>query len=280
MFEYDDGDIKMNTDLDMNNHKIINLSDGSNDTDAVNKRQLDTVNNLLNTFTNYLKHIPDYDYIKTFKQYYSMTDPNQFTLNKISSGVVIIGINNSFNIGANRYLADFDMVKGFQINNGYITLDKQINQNTNYTMFVSLLLDRNFEIYFTNNQNAQYHFYPSYFVTNSQIMVKTFAENFSTSFTSEYSNKQTILWMTFNSSLSLYKMGISNYNSSVSKTINTRPNFDSRYIKIIYDGYIKKFGFIDKFIDIDSLEHHKIMLHELKNGTFLHKLSILMIYVI
>ena len=232
----------------MNNHKIINLSDGSNDTDAVNKRQLDTVNNLLNTFTNYLKHIPDYDYIKTFKQYYSMTDPNQFTLNKISSGVVIIEINNSFNIGANRYLADFDMVKGFQINNRYITLDKQINQNTNYTMFVSLLLDRNFEIYFTNNQNAQYHFYPSYFVTNSQIMVKTFSENFSTSFTSEYFNKQTILWMTFNSSLSLYKIGISNYNSIVSKTINTRPNFDSRYIKIIYKGYIKKFGFIDKFI--------------------------------
>ena len=36
MFEYDDGDMKMNTDLDMDNHYITHLGDGSDDTDAVN----------------------------------------------------------------------------------------------------------------------------------------------------------------------------------------------------------------------------------------------------
>ena len=44
MFEYDNGNMKMNTVLDMNNKKITNLSDGTDANDAVNKLQLDSVN--------------------------------------------------------------------------------------------------------------------------------------------------------------------------------------------------------------------------------------------
>ena len=55
MFEYDDGDMKMNADLDMDNHYIIHLSDGSDDTDAVNKRQLDVVGTKLNNISQFVK---------------------------------------------------------------------------------------------------------------------------------------------------------------------------------------------------------------------------------
>ena len=44
MFEYQNGNMKMNNDLVLDNHLIKNLKDGVNDTDAVNKRQLDTGN--------------------------------------------------------------------------------------------------------------------------------------------------------------------------------------------------------------------------------------------
>ena len=47
MFEYDDGDMKMNTDLDMDNDYIIHLSDDTDATDAVNKRQLDVIDTTL-----------------------------------------------------------------------------------------------------------------------------------------------------------------------------------------------------------------------------------------
>ena len=47
MFEYYNGDMKMNTDLHMDNHLINNLKDGVNNTDAVNKRKLDVVSNSL-----------------------------------------------------------------------------------------------------------------------------------------------------------------------------------------------------------------------------------------
>ena len=44
MFEYKNGDMQMQTNINVNNHKITNLNKGINDTDAVNKLQLDSVN--------------------------------------------------------------------------------------------------------------------------------------------------------------------------------------------------------------------------------------------
>ena len=41
MFQYKNGDMQIQTDIDMNNHKIENLSDATNIKDAINKGQLD-----------------------------------------------------------------------------------------------------------------------------------------------------------------------------------------------------------------------------------------------
>ena len=43
MFQYKTGDMQMQTNINVNNHKITNLNKGINDTDAVNKLQLDSV---------------------------------------------------------------------------------------------------------------------------------------------------------------------------------------------------------------------------------------------
>ena len=56
MFEYDDGDMKMNTDLDINNHHIIHLNDGTDESDAVNKKQLDIVDTKLNKTARSMKN--------------------------------------------------------------------------------------------------------------------------------------------------------------------------------------------------------------------------------
>ena len=64
MFEYDDGDMKMKTDIDMDNHYITHLSDGSDATDAVNKRQLDVIDT---TLTNLSFFVNGYIYRSIFK---------------------------------------------------------------------------------------------------------------------------------------------------------------------------------------------------------------------
>ena len=53
MFEYKNGDMQIQTDIDMNTHKIENLSDATNTKDAINKGQLDAYKALNDTiFTN------------------------------------------------------------------------------------------------------------------------------------------------------------------------------------------------------------------------------------
>ena len=80
MFEYDDGDMKMKTDIDMDNHYITHLSDGSDTTDAVNKRQLDVVGT---TLTNLSFFVNGYIYRSIFKDnFYDLMDTGRFVLSK------------------------------------------------------------------------------------------------------------------------------------------------------------------------------------------------------
>ena len=78
MFEYDNGNMKIFHDIDlnnnkiinssgidMNNHKIENLSDATNTNDAINKGQLDIVLNKLNEL---IPHIKNHRYRAIFKE--------------------------------------------------------------------------------------------------------------------------------------------------------------------------------------------------------------------
>ena len=64
MFEYKNGDMQMQTDINMNTHKIENLSDATDTKDAINKGQLDIVLNKLNEL---IPHIKNYRYRAIFK---------------------------------------------------------------------------------------------------------------------------------------------------------------------------------------------------------------------
>lgn len=66
-------------------------------------------------------------------------------------------------------------------------------------------------------------------------------------------------------------MALSNYSAHVNETFNPPVNFSSTQLEIDYDVYINKIGFIDKFIDVNSLQHHYIMLQEKGNGSYLER---------
>ena len=171
MFEYDDGDIKMNTDLDMNNH-YIHISNGSDDTDAVNKRQLDTVstavdtvNNRLNTLDYYIK---SYAYRQTFGYgYYDLVETSRFNISKLSYGVVIQGIKPSLFFREARLLSNYDRITY----KSHINLENNINQNTSYTIFISLYLANYFVLFFSNTPTSG-TFYPVYDIINNNLRIK------------------------------------------------------------------------------------------------------------
>ena len=93
------------------------------------------------------------------------------------------------------------------------------------------------------------------------------SKNHETTFTSDFQNKQLFIWICFNGS-NLYKFALSNYSSYVSETFSPPVNFQSNQLEIDFDGIVNKIGLTDQFIDVNSLEHHRIMLEEKRNGSY------------
>ena len=259
MFEYKNGDMQMQTNINVNNHKITNLNKGINDTDAVNKLQLDSVS----------FHTNNHTYREIFNEFYDLIETSRFNLNKNAFGVVILGVLPNLFLGTNRYLNNYDRIHGLQMNNGYINLKSNVNQNTSFTIFISLHYSSNIKIQFSNDIVSQNGYYPSYSLSNNRLgITESSSVSYHTTLTSDFKNKQIMLWICHNASRNLYKCGVSNYNAHVQQTINAPMNFETNILRILHSGYVKKIGFVERFIDIDSLEHHRIMLEERREGSY------------
>ena len=84
MFQYKNGDMQMQTDINLNNHKIINLSNPIDDGDAVNKLTLDYVS----------YHVNNHTYRNIFGlNLYDLLETSHFNLIQGVTGVVINDLN-------------------------------------------------------------------------------------------------------------------------------------------------------------------------------------------
>ena len=115
MFEYDNGNMKMYHDINMNNHKIINssgidmnnhkienLSDATNTNDAINKGQLDIVLNEL------IPHIKNHRYRAIFKEnFYDLTETHNFVLKSNVDNVIIQRVKPNLNIDTDLPISSF-----------------------------------------------------------------------------------------------------------------------------------------------------------------------------
>ena len=270
MFEYDNGDMKMNTDLDMNNHKIENLDDPLNEGDACNKRSLNIVETKINDLSHYTK---DYIYRNIFgNDFYDLEETSTFNLVQGVSGVVINGLRPNLVLGTDRFINSYSPKYGLQLSTKtHIRTVYIFNQNTSFTFFMSFLHDttKTCEISWSNTLSLHVKFYPRYQITNNKLIIEVLSKNYETIFTSDFQNKQNFIWICYDSSKNLHKFSLGNYSSRVQQTFIAPVNFQSRQLEIDFDGYVKKVGLIDKFIDIDSLEFHKILLEEKRNGAYL-----------
>ena len=271
MFKYDDGDMKMKTDLDIDNHHIIHLSDGTDDSDAVNKKQLDIVDTKLNKTVRSMKN---YWYSSVFgANFYDLIETAHFNLSQTASGIVIDGISPNFNLGTKRFIRDYSIRNGMILSAAsHIKTPKIMNQNNSFTFLISFFHNptKTCEISFSNvSTGVKYH--PYYKITSDKIIIDTGTTTHETSFTSNFRYKKLFIWICFDVGNNLYKMALSNYSSHVSKTFNPPTNFLTDQLEINFDVFVNKIAFIDKFIYVNSIQHHYIQLTEKRNGAYLER---------
>ena len=260
----------METDLDLNNLKIINLDDPLNEGDACNKRSLNIVETKLNDLSHYLK---DHVYRTIFgNDFYDLEETSMYNLVQGVSGVVISGLRPNFILGTDRFINSYSPKYGLQLNTKtHIKTVDIYNQNTSFTFFISFLHDttKTCEISWSNTLGHHVKFYPRYQITDNKIIIDGLSKNYEKTFTTDFQNKQTFVWICYDGSTNFHRFSLSNYSSHIQETFNPPTNFQSNQLEIDFDGYVKKVGLIDKFIDIDSLEFHKILLEEKRNGSYI-----------
>ena len=270
--------MKMQTKIDMNNNKIIKLSNGTDPDDAVNKGQLDSVKNhsemVKNQLDSYLFYMKNYLYMSIFThRFYDLKEPTKFILD----GPAISGINPNMSIissGSNHItVSGFDPIRGLQFNSAtkiIINLGFSVNQNTPYTIMVSLTLKDILRVYFVEPINEQTIYYPAYILIpmrNTIGIQKSHSLNENAIYPSVLNNKQIMIWINFNPSTNQYELIIGNGNfiKIISSPIS---NFSTNKMRIDANhNIINKICYKNQhFASAETFT--KMMFEERKNGSY------------
>ena len=254
IYVVNNGRMVMQTDINMNNKRIEGLPNPINNSDAANKIYCDNF---------------DYDiiYRKTFPLFYNLSETKNFNFIATQSGIAINKVNPNLILGTNRGLNDYN--SGLKLSSGaYIFSTTTYNQNSSFTLFISFQHDttKTCEICWAGpEQSGLRKTYPRFRITSNQIIIDGGSRGTqTTNFPSRYQNQILPLWICFNGS-NTYKMRLVGY--AATAPFQPPMNFQLNYLNIDFDVTVYKIGFIDQFIDINTLSYYKILFEEKRNGS-------------
>ena len=270
--------MKMQTKIDMNNNKIIKLSNGTDPDDAVNKGQLDSVNINLETFKNQINtfkiHFKNYLYLSIFtSHFYDLKEPSIF----IFDGAAISGIKPNMSIkssgSSHITVSGFDPIRGLQFNSAtkiIIGLGYMVNQNTPYTIMISLTLKDHLKVHFVDPTNDQTFYYPGYVVNPSDHSIRLHMSEIVIGrkiYPVVFNNKQIMIWIYFNPSERKYEIIIGNGNY-VYRILNPLSYFSTNKLRIdANNNIINKICYQNQhFASAETFT--KMMFEETKNGSY------------
>ena len=270
--------MKMQTKIDMNNNKIIKLSNGTDPDDAVNKGQLDSVNINLETFKNQINtfkiYFKNHFYLSIFtSRFYDLKEPSTF----IFDGAAISGINPNMSIkssgSSHITVSGFDPIRGLQFNPAtkiIIDLGFSVNQNTPYTIMISLTLKDHLKVHFVDPTNDQTFYYPGYVANPSDHTIRIHMSEIVYGrkiYPVVFDNKQIMIWIYFNPSERKYEIIIGNGNY-VYRILNPLSYFSTNKLRIdANNNIINKICYQNQhFASAETFT--KMMFEERKNGSY------------
>ena len=281
MFEYDNGNMKIYHDIDMNNHRITNLSDGTDKNDAVNMSQLIAVktqsDKMKSIFDKIRFYLPNYSYLNFFTyRFYDFTKPNKFIISRLSDSHRISGLNPNLFISGSKSitLTQFIPNQGLLFNSSIkiiIALNYSVTQTSPFTMMISMILKDNLKLYFVEPTQENIAYYPVFIIDKkqSQLSMETLANLFRYQpYSSDFNEKQIMVWIGYNYSLNRYEISIGNADKLIFNAPSIPPSaFKTSKIRIDPGkNIIKRICYENSYKSHDE-DYLKIVLEEKKNGS-------------
>ena len=275
MFEYDNGNMKMYHDIDMDNNKIINLDGGIDNNDAVNMEQFNSIKTRFDEQVPYMKN-NIYMTIFTYRFFdFNATSKYKFSKQKRYHAIIGIKPDLSFSSTNGSHLTKDELIymKGLQFNNSMhiiIDLGYLVDHNMSYTMMMSLTLKDNLQIYFVEPTQEQIAYNPIYEIqkSSSQLIIKS-AGNVITKiiYSSRYNDQQCLLWIEYSNQTNTHTISLPGYTNAHHVPIPAP--FSTRKLRIDPgNNIIKKFGYQNQLINSYD-DYFQISLEEKNNGTII-----------
>ena len=290
MFEYKNGYTQMNTDIDMNNNKIINLIDGTDANDAINKGQLDEFKN---EFERYRFYIKNHSFLDIFSYLvFDFNEPGKFIVKFFNLDSYIDGIasNESPTINISSTLNkritynNFKPKEGIQFSSSHrliMELDYNVDEHSSYTMLIIMTLKDNLKLYFIEPTQGLISYYPVYIINIVRRILSIQTSN------TDYihgnplplvvSGQQIMIWIQHEAAPPPYSA------QSVSKLTITGSRHGTTYSYLIPPSYfstnklrietganiINKICYQHQHIDYSTQnpDYVRLLFEEIKNGT-------------
>ena len=303
MFEYDNGNMKIFHDIDlnnnkiinssgidMNNHKIENLSDATNTKDAINKGQLDEFKN---EFDRYRFFVKNHSFLNIFSYLvFDFNEPGKFIVKFFNRDPYISGIASnetpSLNISStlNKRISynNFEPKKGIQFSSSHrliMELDYNVDEHSSYTMLIIMTLKDDLKISFIEPTQGLISYYPVYIVNKvlRTLSIQTSNNNYTHSqqLPLAVSDQQIMIWIQHKAVPPPYSA------QSVSKLTITGSRHGTTYSYLIPPSYfstnklrietgnniINKICYQHQYIEysIQNPDYVRLLFEEMKNGT-------------
>ena len=268
MFEFDSLNMLMKTNLDLNNNKILNISDGTDANDAINKGQFDT---LKNKFDSHQFYIKNHLYMSIFSyRFYDLKEPIKFNYTLPNVSGIEPGLSILSSGQGHLSINELDPISGLQFNRSIriiIDLGYTINQVTPYTIMLSMTLKDDITIYFTDDHSTKY--YPVYKIDQTMLLLMIITSDGimqHKSYSSQFNDTQEMLWIHFNPVSNRYRISLANH--AVADFISTPPSsFSTNKLRINPgNNIINKICYQNQYISAD-LHYTQILFEEKKNGS-------------
>ena len=277
MFKYDNGNMKMNTVLDMNNKKITNLSDGTDANDAVNVSQMDRLENEIIPLQTFIKN---QIYIRIFKlHFYDLKEPILYRFSPPNlTGISNVwtpteGLSFSSSSQGGLTINSLDPIKGLQFDSNMkilLNLGNTVGQSTPYTILISMTLKDKITLHFSNSTNSNDFRYPGYIIdyATEKLIFERQSGNYGVVyFPSKLKNKQVMIWIKFNPTSRHYQFNLAHVTTLDTHEYPLSHFTVTKLCIVPGNNIINKICYLNSYIDNADHFHHLIF-EEKKNGSY------------